>query len=313
VTDSNGEAQFTVTSSSTGSANLNASSTVVLPRGSRFLHATDPDGKQKLGHGGTEEVNKQAQAVKLWVDKLDFGDLPEGGPLPYNMTTFTNDGARHFFQENSIHLGTPDDLESDGWADPSARGDDIHGIADEDGVVRDPASWGFGTGKVIITINGPQGSAGCLMGWLDYFNAAGNTLEPDGIFQPSFTYNSNPYSEIIINNQYVTPGIKNFSFTLPPGAASGVFLYARFRIVPYDGNGYNEQTGTCDQAPVGLKGLAIGGEVEDYGWLFGPSAVTLQGFNAETASSSPAIVLIVLVLGIATLTILWKILSKAQG
>jgi hypothetical protein len=244
----------------------------------------------------------------------DFGDLPEGGPLPYNMTTLANDGARHFLIPNNIYLGTLDDLELDGWADPSARGDDTNGIADEDGVVRDPASWGFGTGKVIITVNGPQDGAGCLMGWLDYFNEAGNTLEPDGIFQPSFIYKGNPYSEIIINNQYVTPGIKDFSFTLPPGAASGVFLYARFRIVPYDGiSGYNEQTGTCNQAPVGLKGLAIGGEVEDYGWPFGPNAVTLQGFSAETASSSPAIVLIVLVLGIATLTILWKILSKAQG
>jgi hypothetical protein len=247
------------------------------------------------------------------ADPLDYGDLPEGGPLPFNMTTFANDGARHYIPESNIYLGTAPDVEADGWADPNARGDDTHGVADEDGVVRDPAPWGSGTGKVSVTVNGPQGSAGCLMGWLDYFNAAGNSLEPDGIFQSSFTYNSNPYSEIIINNQYVTPGIKDFSFSLPVDAASGVFLYARFRIVPYNGGGYNEQTGTCNQAPVGLKGLAIGGEVEDYGWLFGPSAVTLQGFSAETASTSLTIVLIVLVLGIATLTVLWRILSKAQG
>jgi hypothetical protein len=60
TTDSNGQAQFLVTNTLTGTAYLNASATVSLPKGYRYLLAIDPNGKQKLSHGGMENVEVTA-------------------------------------------------------------------------------------------------------------------------------------------------------------------------------------------------------------------------------------------------------------
>jgi hypothetical protein len=313
TTDSNGQAQFLVTNTLTVTAYLNASTTVSLPEGYRYLHTTDPNGKQKLSHGGMEDVEVTAQAEKVWVDKMDFGDLPECDPLPYNMTTFANNGARHYTPVNNIYLGSLDDIEANGQPSTSTNGDNNLGLNDEDGVVRNGA-WGSGLGHLQVTVKGS--GAGFLMGWLDYYTPGDPGLfEPDGAFETSFSYNGGTYSEVIIDNLYVTTGVHNLDFQLPPGVPTeNVGLYARFRLVLYDSNiGMDENSGKCNQTPVGLKGLAFGGEVEYYVWLFGPSAVSLQGFSAMRISSNSWTGFIILVLSISVLGILWRILRNAQA
>lgn len=251
--------------------------------------------------------------TRCWYD---FGDLPEGPPYNYNMTTIANNGARHIPQEEGVILGFIFDAENEGQPNTNANGDDTSNL-DEDGVQRAAGSWGGGQGKVNVTVSKSgdlnSGEAGCLVGWLDYYNAAINDLEPDGIFQESFTFNGKTFSERIINNQYVTTGLHEFSFDLPVGTASGGVLYARFRLVPYDGSGYDEQTGQCKQAAVGLKGLVTGGEVEDYAWLFGPTAVTLKGFSTGTNTGSWFLVMLVVALSLVVLATLFRLLPKAQG
>jgi hypothetical protein len=70
---------------------------------------------------------------------MGFGDLPECDPLPYNMTTFANNRARHYTPVNNINLGSLDDIESNGQPSTSANGDNNLGLNDEDGVVRNGA------------------------------------------------------------------------------------------------------------------------------------------------------------------------------
>lgn len=247
---------------------------------------------------------------------MDYGDLPETTPN-YGATTLANNGARHYIMENSVYLGSLNDVEIDGQPNTSANGDDTLGGSDEDGVAPLAPSWSGGSGKVGVTVSGPVGSAGCLMGWLDFYNAgAGDPFDPDGIFTPSFSYGGSDYSEIIVNNMYVGPGAHEFTFPLPPGAANNALWYARFRLVPYNpASGFTmqtiEQTGQCNQAPADLKGLAVGGEVEDYLWPFGATAVTLQSFSAKAPSMDTSV--LILVLGLAVLTVLWSVLRRAHG
>ena len=66
VTNGSGEAYFTLTSSSAGSAAIAAGATVTLPAGSRFIHQTDPDGHQRLVLGESTTVTVQAQATEKW-------------------------------------------------------------------------------------------------------------------------------------------------------------------------------------------------------------------------------------------------------
>ena len=68
VTNSDGEATFTLTSGSNGTANILAGAAVTLPAGSRFIDRDDPDEKQRLVLGEEEEVTVEAPAMKTWTD-----------------------------------------------------------------------------------------------------------------------------------------------------------------------------------------------------------------------------------------------------
>ena len=67
VTDANGEAVFTVSSATPGSAVLTASAVVDLPAGSRFVEQFSPDTWQRLVLGQMTRVTVQARATKDWV------------------------------------------------------------------------------------------------------------------------------------------------------------------------------------------------------------------------------------------------------
>ncbi len=68
VTDSNGEATFTLTSATPGSATITASTTVDLPAGSRFIDQVEPDNWQRLVLGQVVRATVQGQATKDWVE-----------------------------------------------------------------------------------------------------------------------------------------------------------------------------------------------------------------------------------------------------
>ncbi|PWH17901.1 MAG: hypothetical protein DDG59_07265 [Anaerolineae bacterium] len=216
---------------------------------------------------------------------MDYGDLPEGYPL----TLFADDGARHKPPlcdnqpcEWDSWLGENRDKEYDGTPHNAAFGDDPTNN-DEDGVVRG-ASWGGGTGVISVTVSG---GPACLMGWVDYFDEANGDFGFDYQFSESFSYNSNTYSEKVIDNIYLEPGTHEITFDLPPDFAN-VAVFARFRLSPApkgEGND-NGQYPQCETTPAGLTGLVLGGEVEDYYWQFGPTAVQLKAVNAVPQQSA---------------------------
>ena len=66
VTDGNGEATFTLTSSTPGIATITASAVVDLPAGSRFIDQASPDTWQRLVLGQMARVSAQGQATHTW-------------------------------------------------------------------------------------------------------------------------------------------------------------------------------------------------------------------------------------------------------
>jgi hypothetical protein len=62
------------------------------------------------------------------------------------------------------------------------------------------------------------------MGWLDFYTPGDPGLfEPDGTFETSFSYNGGTYSEVIIDNLYITTGVHNLNFQLLPRSTHGKY------------------------------------------------------------------------------------------
>ncbi len=230
---------------------------------------------------------------------MDYGDLPN----EYGMTLFSEDGARHkpilcqASEENcDVWLGTHRDAEYEGNPHSAATGDDGHNTNDEDGVVRS-TSWGGGSGKVFVTVNGPS----CLMGWVDFATVNEEdelvNLAPD--FKFTEVISGTTYTEKVIDNHYLGNGTHELTFALPLDFANTV-VFARFRLSPYDPSKGNSR-GQCNQPAAALTGLVIGGEVEDYYWQFGPTAVEMRKLSAAPQQSAGGLGLAMLGLG-ASLT-----------
>jgi hypothetical protein len=283
--------------------------------------------------GATASPTPATDTIPLDVFCHDKGDLPEGisGVPDYHMTlvydsngNFIPTGA--FNNIGDLRLGTQIDGENNGQPDATATGDDISVRDDEDGVVPVANSsnsfWAHGQGEIDVTVNG---GPGCLMGWMDFWDSnigapnlnitygAVGDLGTDGDFNDSGTTGAGsnqdqPWSEVIVNNQYMTNGTTHISFLLPYGI-SNLPMYARFRIVP------SEDGTTCNQTAVAPTGEAkdssgnpTTGEVEDYRWGWKATAVTLNSFTAGSTSStqSTAVWLVLPVLGAALATLIWK-------
>ena len=66
VTNANGEAAFTLTNASPGTANITATAVIDLPAGSRFIDQQSPDAWQRLVLGQMTRVTVRAQATHIW-------------------------------------------------------------------------------------------------------------------------------------------------------------------------------------------------------------------------------------------------------
>ncbi len=159
---------------------------------------------------------------------LDFGDAPD----PTYPTLLANNGARHIIVPGFL-LGGLIDAEANGQPDPTATGDDLAGVDDEDGVVFNTALIPNVPNTITVTATIPAGAPAYLNAWLD--------LNGDGDWADA--------GEQIFTDQPVTSGANALTFT--PGAITAVGkTFARFRL----------------SSAMGLTptGQAPDGEVEDY-------------------------------------------------
>jgi hypothetical protein len=253
--------------------------------------------------GGTCTPVTDQDPSHYFGEMLDFGDLPEEDPMDFGMTTLANDGARHsLLSDLNLTIGSMKDLEDDGEPDNAALGDDINNVADEEGVYRPTGfNWSDGLGEltVVVGVGGDTTpgveTVGCLTGWLDFHNGAGGG--PDASFDDD--------GEYIIKNVAVMKGENQLTFPLPLDVADDATFFGRFRLVPLTGQVVD---GVCQQAPLGYSGAAVGGEVEDQVFVFGPTDISLAGFSAE--SSTFNIILVVLLAAIGILSLLTLTVSS---
>lgn len=176
---------------------------------------------------------------------MDCGDAPNS----YN-TLLANQGPCHVI--NGTYLGaTPPDAETNGQPNGTATGDG----ADENGVVRDMSDLWLPstTVQINVTVTGANGN---LVAWFDWNN--------DGDFNDS--------GETV---QYgaVPAGLNTLNLTIPASYTTGQMVNSRFRL--YSGS----------PSSIASTGIVNGGEIEDYQWLFQPTAVTLHTIYTEGKNS----------------------------
>lgn len=234
------------------------------------------------------------------VEKTDRGDLPTGaGAAGYG-------NPRHATQ--LVTLGTNVDAEENdnfgfGGHTTDILGDDFSQYDDEDGI-SSTGNWSDGTGNINVALYGATASErGCLWGWLDFGNGT-TTYVPDGDFDDI----NGGASEAIIAAQPLTQGITPLSFPLPSGAANAATWYARFRLLPDPNNDGNCADVTAPEGePVAADNL-VGGEVEDYRFIFNPTAITLQNITTAAVVFQTPLLLaaagLLLVIGLGALALM---------
>jgi hypothetical protein len=209
---------------------------------------------------------------------MDFGDLPNS-----YKTLLGVEGPRAVLS-SSLYLGNSPqtDAEGDGQPSPSATGDNTAGTNDENGITRVTLpNWVAGsTVSVTIKVVNTTGYSPTLYGWIDW--------NRDGLFDSSTE---------IINFGVVATGTLTKSFTIPAALtyATPFTLGVRFRI--YNGAAVNPQpTGLALSAPTGdlFAGSSSIGEVEDYVWNFGPTAITLQTMTATSGSNTLGVLVLII-------------------
>lgn len=158
-------------------------------------------------------------------ESKDFGDLP---------TTFEGSNPASHGILDGLHLGTGVDADPGPNSGVQAKGDDLTGINDDDGVVFvDNLVRGQNDVTVEVTASIGDNSSALLNAWID-FNG-------DGVFDSG--------AEQIVSNLRLDEGVNSIDFAIPLDAELGA-TYARFRY------GY--------ESNIGPNGEAMAGEVEDY-------------------------------------------------
>lgn len=180
----------------------------------------------------------EVEDYEVSIDELDFGDAPDG-PYP---TLSASSGASHLIPGGvpALMLGWQIDGEPDGQPTPNADGDDLAGLADEDGVVFATPQLHPGTvAQVTVYAGTPSAAAGFayLDAWVDFNN--------DGTWGPTEKVFS---SQLLTFTGPATPAA--LTFPVPAGAVAGP-TFARFRL----------STTSTGLPPTGH---AADGEVEDY-------------------------------------------------
>jgi subtilisin-like proprotein convertase family protein len=167
-------------------------------------------------------------AFELTFDPItyDFGDAPD---TPYP-TLLANNGASHIAVGPT--LGTLRDSEPDGQPTPSADGDDLTGLPDEDGVMNFPIiAPGIKQTPIQIQASAPS----FLNAWIDY--------NQNGTWETS---------EQIAGDVPMVAGANTLLLDVPLTALPGT-TYTRLRLTSYNTGGALLPTG-----------VASDGEVEDY-------------------------------------------------
>lgn len=168
------------------------------------------------------------------VRAVDFGDAPDGiADEPSYPTLAANNGASHGVVP-SFRLGRRIDSDPDGQPTAEARGDDIDGSNDDDGVF---FTSGLEAGEVATITVTASVNTGYLQGWID-FNADGDWDDP---------------GEQVVRNALLAPGENTLTFLVPASAGvldADVIRYARFRYGP--------------EMDLAYFGPSVVGEVEDY-------------------------------------------------
>jgi hypothetical protein len=202
--------------------------------------------------------------------QLDYGDLPSS----YNNTILGDNGPRHLI--GSLRLGANIGPDPEGQEDPAAALDTF-----DDGVTRGADNWTNGA-TVDINLNVQGGSADVGI-WIDWGG--------DGVFDPATDY---------------------FSFAGLPAGANVVQIIVPDNSIYAVGRSVNVRVRAFDPAnlPGGsldasdFVGLAANGEVEDYRWTFGPTAVTLNSLTAYAATGDLPVLLVFGLMGLGSLLII---------
>ena len=206
--------------------------------------------------------------------RRDYGDAP----VSYEQ----NDPASHS-ADGGVRLGENIDTEPAGFipVTTDATGDDITQSDDEDGVT--PTGNWVTQGSILVDLEGvlePAPRAACLSAWVDYPGSS-----------PVFS----PNEKVLDNYQLDASDIGQqtlITFTLATtntiaGNVNGAFVRFRLRpeVLTFDGNCSNESS-------IGPTGYVEMGEVEDYLWTFGPTAVTVSSLQARSSSTIAVLVLV---------------------
>ncbi len=204
---------------------------------------------------------------------LDYGDLPAS----YNITRLGDNGSRHVI--GSLRLGAQVEADPDGQESSDASGD-----TGDDGVTRDMHdNWTNGaTVDVYLDLQGSTASGQADVGmWIDW-NGDGDFTDADEFFS---------YSGLTVGSvntvQVTVPGSSEYTV--------GHDLFVRVRAF----DPANLPGGSLDSGDY--VGLASNGEVEDYFWRFGPTAVTLEVLQAVSGGGWNTALLVAL-LGVLSLT-----------
>ncbi len=182
-----------------------------------------------------------------FISISDMGDLPDS-----YATCLDVDGPRHILGSAFLGSSLPD-TDPNGQPGTTATGDDTDGNNDEDGVARDLTHhWDPGANVDIqVTVGG---NPGYLAAWFDWDNS--------GVFDTGELVDFGGLAVGTHTLQVSVPGDGSYSTGNP--------LNARFRL--YE----------SDPMTVTPNGFTSGGEVEDYHWVFSPTAVQITHLSART-------------------------------
>lgn len=202
----------------------------------RILAPTAPQPGVIYEFGEPIMLNQESwdMAFALTTEVYDYGDAAD----PTYPTLLASDGARHAQVAAGPFMGNQVDAEGDGQPDAGARGDDLAGMADEDGVsFIQPFEPGWSSPIGLSLAGSPYGCY--LSAWID-FNRDGTWDNSAGSFE-----------RIVADswlNAYSSGGL---SVAVPPWPISSIGLTtARFRCASVTG--------------LGPTGPTPDGEVEDY-------------------------------------------------